>query len=351
LSASPTETTPEKAEASPPAARPASRGKELAQGLLAFGAMFLVFFLLTEVATRVYTKVAIFYDVEMTRYGLEIKEPAGNPRIGHVHRPSSKAHLMGTDVSINSDGFRDKEYAREKAAGTRRIVVLGDSLTFGWGVEQHESFEHLLEQKMNQVRPTEAINFGHGNYNTDQEVSLFEEKGLAYKPDQVALFYFINDAEPTPERSSWGFLGGSRAITFFWSKIKSAKANLFPTGSFLEFYSGLYTDGRPGWEATKGALVRLAKLCNREGIELSVVILPELHHLKDYPFGDAHAKVRAVLEGEGVPVLDLAGKFPADIPPTELWVALDDAHPNARAHEMIANLALPFLMSSGEVVP
>ena len=43
--------------------------------------------------------------------------------------------------------------------------MLGDSLTFGWGVEQDESYEYLLEGMLSETRPTEMINTGHGNYN------------------------------------------------------------------------------------------------------------------------------------------------------------------------------------------
>ena len=49
--------------------------------------------------------------------------------------------VMGVDVKINSDGFRDDEHTTGKS-DKRRIVVLGDSLIFGWGVEMEQSFEH-----------------------------------------------------------------------------------------------------------------------------------------------------------------------------------------------------------------
>jgi len=47
------------------------------------------------VALRVYTHYTICYDIEMTRYANELKIPSANPRIGHVHRPSSSSTLMG----------------------------------------------------------------------------------------------------------------------------------------------------------------------------------------------------------------------------------------------------------------
>ena len=49
--------------------------------------------------------------------------------------------------------------------------------------------------------------FRSGNYNTTQEVNLLIDKGLKYQPDQVVLFYFINDAEPVPKKSRFPGLG------------------------------------------------------------------------------------------------------------------------------------------------
>src|SRR5262249_43999443 len=157
---------------------------------------------------RLYTWKVISYDVEMTRYAMEVKEQAGDANIGHVHRPGAQATLMGVPVSISKDGLRDRDYPVERT-GARRYIFLGDWLTMGWGVEQDRTFEALLEKKLNERGPTEILNFGTGNYNTVQEVNLFLKKGLKYKPDSVVLFYFINDAEPTPAVSKWEALGNS----------------------------------------------------------------------------------------------------------------------------------------------
>ncbi|MGI9290078.1 MAG: SGNH/GDSL hydrolase family protein, partial [Gammaproteobacteria bacterium] len=183
------------------------------KGLAAMFISLLIFFVMLEVSLQIYTRLFIYYDVEMSRYAVEVKEKADNPAIGHVHRPNAEAHLMGVDVKINSDGFRDQEYSLERT-NKYRIVVLGDSLTFGWGVEQDKTYEHLLENMLSETRPTEMINTGHGNYNTSQQVNLFKEKGLKYNPDKVVVFYFINDAEVTPERSSWLWVSRLRSVTF-----------------------------------------------------------------------------------------------------------------------------------------
>jgi lysophospholipase L1-like esterase len=253
---------------------------------------------------------------------------------------------MGVPVSINSDGFRDREYPVERDA-SNRIIFLGDSLTFGWGVEKSKTFKDILEAKLSETHPTQIINFGTGNYNTEQEVSLFLEKGLKYKPDLAVVFYFINDAEPTPQKSNWEFLGHLRIITFFWSRVELLLTMLGQHQGFRGYYASLYSDQQPGWIATKKALLQLRDVCESHGIALRVILLPELHALDNYPFAAEHRKVLEFLRANLIEARDLAPFFAGEHNPTRLWVASDDAHPNAIAHALIAEYSLDFL--SGDV--
>ena len=301
-----------------------------------------LFLVLSELALRAYLARNIFYDVEMSRYALALKVDSPNPLVSHHHRPSSEARLMGVTVKTNADGFRDDEYPVAKG-DRHRIVFLGDSLTLGWGVEKEQTFEHLLEQHLSETRPTEILNLGVGNYNTTQEVHLFVDKGLKYDPDEVVLFYFINDAEPVPQRSRFPGLGHYRLVTFYWSRLKALRARLSPGGGFEAYYSALYRNGSEGWARSQKALLELKELSRVHGFGLKVVLLPELHELANYPFAHEYALIASFLRQNEVPVLDLAPLFREEREPQSLWVARDDAHPNARAHRLIADYTLPFL--------
>jgi lysophospholipase L1-like esterase len=316
--------------------------REIASGLLVTVAAVFLSLVLSEMAVRVYSHWNLIYDIEMSRYAMDIKEQSPNPLIGHVHRPNSEARLMGVDVKINSDGFRDREYpvARD---GKYRMIFLGDSLTFGWGVEKAKTFEEILERELSTRRPTEIINFGVGNYNTVQEVNLFLDKGLKYQPDQVVIFYFINDAEPTPHKSDWEFLANSRIVTFFWSRVNMLRARFGFMKSFQAYYDDLYTDGQPGWLAAKKALLQIRDICAAKHIVLQVVLLPELHRLDKYPFAAQDSKIMAFLHDNHIAALDLAPSFAGEKNPMRLWVAPDDAHPNAIAHALIAKYSLGFI--------
>jgi hypothetical protein len=304
-----------------------------------------IFLISSELFLRVYLQSHIFYDVEMSRYARLLKVDSPNPLVGHHHKPNGEASLMGVPVRINSDGFRDDEYPVARSP-KRRVMFLGDSLTLGWGVAKEDTFEHVLERSFSRREPTEVINLGIGNFNTTQEVNLFFEKGLKYQPDQVVLFYFINDAEPTPRKARFSVLSNFRIVTFYWSRIKALRSRFADTPGFKEFYSALYSEGADGWEKSKSAFLELRDSSMREGFDLKVVILPELHQLDPYAFSEEHGLIVDFLESNGIETLDLTDSFRTVEDPTSLWVALDDAHPNGRAHGMIAKYSLDFLMES-----
>lgn len=316
--------------------------RDILKGLTAATVSLFIFFVMLEVSLQVYTRLFIYYDVEMSRYATEVKIKADNPDIGHMHEPGAEAFLMGVDVKINSDGLRDEEYTVERN-NNHRIAVLGDSLTFGWGVEKQDTYEVVLENMLSETRPTEMINFGHGNYNTVQQLNLFKEKGLKYKPDSVVVFYFINDAEVTPVRSRWTPVARLRSVTFLWSRVRGLMTRSAGGTTFESFYSALYEDDQPGFLALKDAFLELKEICAEQDIGLQVVMIPELHNLVDYPFAAEYAKVSSFLAENNISAIDLTDSFGDYENPVELWVATDDAHPNALAHRMIAEYSRSFL--------
>ncbi len=108
----------------------------------------------------------------------------------------------------------------------------------------------------------------------------------------------------------------------------------------------MYAPDQPGWQRLKEALLTLKTVCNSSGIALQVVLLPELHRLQNYPFQKEHEQVKSFLNDHRISHLDLAPFFAGETNPMRLWVARDDAHPNAAAHERIARFSFNFLADS-----
>lgn len=112
-----------------------------------------------------------------------------DPTLGWSLEPLSHgvSHRTGQPVEyrINSKGLRDDETSYEKPPGTFRIVLLGDSRTFGFGVPIEEHFSTLLE---GYFRNVEVINLGIGGYGIDQELLFLRSEGFRYEPDLVLAY-------------------------------------------------------------------------------------------------------------------------------------------------------------------
>lgn len=295
------------------------------------------------------------YQIEMSRYAAKLKRTSEHWGIGHEHRPSSSAHLMGVDVSINSHGFRDPEYPIEKPAGEYRVMLLGDSLTLGWGAAAEDIFATRLQEALARViaacgagRSVRVINTGVGNYNTDQEVSFFEARGRAFDPDLVILNYFINDAEPTPRQKlpfllQYTYLGMS-----IWGRIDLFRRLYLSGEDFSNYYPALYRDDQEGWRQTRDALGRLARLADEDGFLLFMALLPELHAVgPEYGFREIDDRVSRAAREAGIRHLVRLAPLFAEEQPESLWVSMDDAHPNAKAHEIIARGIFDALVREG----
>jgi len=103
--------------------------------------------------------------------------------------------LPPSRITFNSLGFRDKEFIR-KAPGVFRIVAIGDSFTFGEGVNLEDSYTKLLEHMLNQesnLKKYEVMNFGLPGLDTTKEVEIFFTHGLHYEPDLVLVGFVNND--------------------------------------------------------------------------------------------------------------------------------------------------------------
>lgn len=114
--------------------------------------------------------------------------------LGIRHIPGTATHLVrpefSTEVVINSKGLRDVEHSYDKPSGTRRILCLGDSFTFGFGVERHEAFPSLLEDLLNTDKHAdgwEVINAGVCGHGTAHQLAYFETEGYRYAPELILL--------------------------------------------------------------------------------------------------------------------------------------------------------------------
>ncbi len=75
----------------------------------------------------------------------------------NIHGTHNKRGSFSTTFRTNSRGLRDKEYDLNKTEGKKRIVIVGDSFTWGFGVNDDEIYSERLESMLSN---TEVINLG-----------------------------------------------------------------------------------------------------------------------------------------------------------------------------------------------
>lgn len=126
-----------------------------------------------------------------------VLEQWGVDRDLHWVRPPDETGLTGgAEFRTNSRGLRDQEIPLEKPPGTYRILALGDSTVFGFGVPFAKSFSEVLETRLNADRSGkrfDVINAGVPGYSIYQSVVYAKRRGVRFDPDLIILETNFND--------------------------------------------------------------------------------------------------------------------------------------------------------------
>jgi len=116
-------------------------------------------------------------------------------QLGWAQRSNTETELVHPHFTIqvktNSYGLRDREYPIERNE-KKRMLILGDSFTWGYGVEAEQRFSDLLEQGLENW---EVINAGISGYGTDQQYLYYLQQGRDFQADVVLLLMYNNDYE------------------------------------------------------------------------------------------------------------------------------------------------------------
>lgn len=227
-------------------------------------------------------------------------------------------------VQVNSLGLRGPELA-PKVPGERRVLFLGDSLTYGQGVGDDETVPFQLERALRARDPQHAwsvVNGGMRAYGTAQELGLLEELGARIQPDLVVLGWYWNDVVERPigptyeafrQRGEFAFDTGGRleglarlrwqlgqlfrrsALVMFVHDLFSTKAGLFPP-----------EQSEPGFQGLGGLLQRLQAQCAGLGADPVFVIFPDAKRLAGREDTRAYDERAAAAAFErGLPVIEL----------------------------------------------
>ena len=187
-------------------------------------------------------------------------------------------------VRANRLGLRDHEPA-EKAPGTFRVLGLGDSFAFGWGVPLEASFFKRLEGLLDASRPGgshEVVTAGIPGYGTYEALQLLRSVGPFYAPDLVILaFYegndYLNNASaPRKRRIDDGYLseaaaGGDPGLSRLLVRRSALLTLLDDQWSRL----GEKRAFRSSVEKTKALLAEMNAGLAERGVPLVVLFIPD----------------------------------------------------------------------------
>ena len=281
------------------------------------------------------------------------------PDLAFELTPNKQRKYEGIWIRTNNFGMRDSAPIPRDKDGTFRVVVLGDSFTFGWRVAGNSSYPEVLEQRLNAEetgKRFDVLNLGVCSYNTRDEALVLEHKGLEWQPDLVILGYVLNDPETEPVQPLTSYFQEPAV----WQRsnlarlIAKAKNNLeIKLWGDGDYYRYLHAEGREKWDSVLTALDDIQNLTEAERIPVLVVIFPESPDKRwsDYPYSDLHRQIAEASRDKSFAVVDLLDRF-SEHPPRALRVRRGDPHPSLQGHEIAADAIYDWIAGEfQEVVP
>jgi lysophospholipase L1-like esterase len=262
---------------------------------------------------------------------------------------------------INSLGLRGPEAEQAKPPGTSRIVVLGDSVAFGWGVEEEDCLVHQLQQDLERLsteRRFQVWNAGVPGYATWQELQYLLERGRTFDPDLILIAFLFNDVDGNNEAAHNQPLGMGTAAKAFTSLTGRSALLCWLREVALEFrLKKLQPCRGPNcWDETAALLDSLAQQGQKLGSALALVAFPMRlqvepgaepgyydRALGDNPQANYQDIIAALCAERDIVYLDLLPAFQQAMVDEQGTLFLDADHPNARGHHVAAEAVREFL--------
>jgi lysophospholipase L1-like esterase len=267
-------------------------------------------------------------------------------------------------VELNSLGFREEEFG-PKSPGEYRVVVLGDSLVFGYGISRTEDrctevLERLLgeslETREGVVKPLipRVLNIAKPGADSLTQLQWLQDVVLPLNPDLVLLGHYWNDItharrQPTGSTASEPrprVVLSFKRVVKIWLQTQSAlSAQLIKLRLLLKYRKAKAGDYLLALYADSGTyprhlevLKRLHATCQEKHIPFAVLILPYFAvPFDENPLMPLGKKLEEDLGNRNVPAFHLLSREPPDFKGGwEVWVNSSDSHPDETGHAYIA---------------
>ncbi len=285
-------------------------------------------------------------------------------------------------IQTNAMGFRGtREYDKKNNPNVIKIIVLGDSYAFGWGVQNDETFAVKLEH---QYRNLEMINLGVVGYGIDQMYLCYKELGREFHADYVIISVFPEDfwratrafsetghGKPYFTLSSEGVLKlnnvpvkGAEDLQYnqfpdlieqnAFEKIMNhsviyrlAKKVFIKYGKNLGAVDPNTTDE---WRLGKAILHELIQEIRKSGAQPIIIIIPPVRWLHDSQIESIQKSLWHLRDQENVEIFDLTTYFQKSLGNKNLtdFYIQDDWHWTKNGHEVVAAVLNDYLSTQGK---
>lgn len=270
-------------------------------------------------------------------------------------------------VHSNNHGFRDhRDYRLSKREKVRRVVLLGDSFSYGNGVEELARYSNLLDDLLGEN--VEVYNLALSNYGLDQALLTLGSEGLRYGPDVIMVGF----SDPMLERLSRRVTGSLWSNPFFelehgvLTRSRQPSRDILAVETFLDkSYLWMFANQRLSvvlgerssearWarnaELAEGVIAKFAELARQTRSSLVIFTINARHILNQEP--DSTPALNRLLER-----LSRRGEFHfLDLYPVFTSTDYDslyypiDGHYNVKGHVLVAEELCRFLRSR-EIIP
>lgn len=252
--------------------------------------------------------------------------------------PSFVSQTNYGTISVNRWGMRDRDYALAPPPGTFRIALLGPSNVMGWGVGDGETFEAVLEDRLNAApgrsRAVEILNFGVPGYQPMQQV-VAAGKALRFSPDAI---YYVATGRELSRNAAYleAVVRGGGKLPYPELAAIAREAGLAPGMEETEGVRRLIPHRERLLAWTYGTIVATARSAGARPV---LVFLPQVREGAWQE--ETQGQLRIAREA-GFDVIDLGDVYRGqDV--AGLRVAEWDEHPNRLAHRLIAEKLLAAL--------
>lgn len=275
--------------------------------------------------------------------------------IKDLNKPNIEGAHKRVRYRTNSRAFRGPEWSPRPGPGVFRILVTGDSITVGSGVDEEDRYTQRLEKRLQPPDGTryEVLNTALAGLNIEYAVNRLKSGTNSYEPELLVYGFSTNDIEGEHYVAHESTPGAGRKLFLrtmrFYNSPSYLLRSLWPRWVAIEqdyFGDGYdkqqeilenYFENPAAWTDFLNSLQELARFAKRKGLCAHVFVMAAIDRLdSSHRYHDLYDLVADAARDFG---MTASGSFEVMAGKDErsLWVSPTDSHPNSAGHELLAD--------------